>query len=335
MTLLWWVLLVSIIGTSIPLSAPGIWHRTSNQSADILTFILHIIPNLIPHCWLSLSILLIYLYKQGISSILTPKGIFLLSSFACTLVFGSFGADGRGYFYLNLAILIFILPKITTFLDYKPKLLQSFSLLLILCTIIFQLNDFKRANFIIEQENDRAKDESIFSLDIPLRDYDLRYLTLKRCCEERGWISQKQYNAILGVPEHHTVLNTIDFDKEIYSEFPNDQTNIPVVVKTNNLCIIRLPKGEEPIENSLNIEDRGKNSNLEKCFLFRKYTLWEKFLVIRKPNRALSLYSIDYQKGFFYIILPEPASHYHELTCSVTLPDRSVQELRIDLDRNL
>jgi hypothetical protein len=223
----------------------------------------------------------------------------------------------------------------TSILKKKPKISLLTSSLIILCTTVLQFNEFKRFDYIVRSEKEHAKNEKIFSLDIPLRDYNIKYLRFGTCYKRKGGLSPKQYSIVQQVPEHHIIFNTIDFDKRIYSEFPSNQTNEPVVVKTRDLCIIRLPKGKEAIETSLNIDPIGKNADMGKCFLYRKYTLLDNLLVKRKPNRELSLYSIDYQNGFFYIILPEPASHYHELTCSVTLPDRSVQELHIDLDHNL
>jgi hypothetical protein len=248
-------------------------------------------------------------------------------------VFGSFGADGRGYFYMNLAILIFIFPWVTSILSRKAKISLVTSSLIILCASSLQFIEFKRFDCIIESEKEHAKNEKIFSLDIPLKDYNIEYIRFGTCYNKKGEISPKQYSIVQEVPEHHIVFNTIDFDKKIYSEFPEDPTDEPVVIKAEDICIIRLPKGEEPVEDSLNIENCGENTDMKQCFLFRRYTLWEKFLVIRKPNRTLSLYSIDYRDGFFYIILPEPSCHYHELTCSVSLPGGNVKKLSIDLDK--
>jgi hypothetical protein len=256
-----------------------------------------------------------------------------MSGIACTLVFGSYGIWGGGYFYMDFSILIFILPGITSCLNKKGITILSASCLIILCTTIYQLSEFLKFDRILDEENKRAKNEQIFSIDVPLENYHTRYILGGTSCGRKTILSQKKYSIIKGVPEHQVIFNTIDFDKKIYSEFPNGQIEEPVVVKTSNLCMIRLPKGMEPIETSVNIGQSGKNRNLPVCLLFREYGLWDKIIVKRKPNRISSLYSIDYQKGFFYIVLPEPACHYHELTCSVTLPDESTQELHIDLDK--
>jgi hypothetical protein len=224
------------------------------------------------------------------------------------------------------------LPEIKTILNNKVYLSLALSVLIIVVSTALQFDKFKKFDQVIEEENKRAENEKIFSIDIPLNDFNLLYFKYGTSWREADF-PQKQYSIIQGVPEHKFVLNTLNFDKDIYANFPDDKTNEPVVIKTDNICTIRLPRGEEPIEDSVSIGHCEKNSNMPICFLFRKYTLWDMFLVKRKADRVLSLYSIDYQNGFFYIILPEPACHYHELTCSVTLPDESIQELHIDLDK--
>jgi hypothetical protein len=277
---------------------------------------------------------LIYLYKKGLNSFLSSKGFYLISGFVCTLVFGSYGPWGGGYFYFNLSILIFILPGIVSLLVPQPKISLLFSLLFIFYATILQFSEFQRFNRIIEKENERAMNEDVFSIDVPLEDYHSRYFLSGTSCKHIFVPNkQRKYSIIHNVPKHHVIFNTIDFDKKIYSEFPDEPIEESVVLKTNNLCIIRLPKGMEPIETSVNIEQSGKNRELPVCLLFRKYGTWDNIIVKRKPNRISSLFSIDYQKGFFYIILPEPACHYHEFSCLVTLPDESIQELHIDLDK--
>jgi hypothetical protein len=247
-------------------------------------------------------------------------------------MFASYSQSGRGHFYLNIAILIFILPNVVSILNNKTKPSLFLSSLLILSATFFQLLNFHKFSHVVEEGNNRAKDAKIFSIDVPLNDFDPLYFKYVAICEG-SLFSQKQYSIIQGVPEHKIVFNTLDFDKKIYSNFPDTHTDEPTTIKKNNLCVIRLPKNEEPVEDSISIGHGGRNSNLPTCFLFRKYTLWDTFLVKRKADRVLSLYSIDYQNGFFYIILPEPACYYHELTCSVTLPNESKQELHIDLDK--
>jgi hypothetical protein len=333
LNLLFWTLFVSIMGASIPLSAPGIWHRANIGAPNIISKLIISIINFIIHSGVAVSLLLICLYRKGIRSLLSPKGFYILSGLVCELLFGMYSASGRESFWLNLVILTFILPGINSFLNYKPKLSLSLSILIIISSTALQLAEYSKFDHVIKEGNRRAKNERIFSMDVPLKDFRTLYFFYGSSSMEAVF-HQKQYSIVHGVPEHQIVFNTLDFDKKIYSEFPEDPTDEPVVVKTKDLSVIRLPKGmklERGI--SLNLNASGKNANLPTCFLFRKYTFWEKLLVIRKPNRTLSLYSTDYQDGFFYIILPEPACHYHELTCSVALPDESIQELHIDLDK--
>jgi hypothetical protein len=336
MKLLWWVLLVSIIGTSIPLSSPAIWHRATISNGEVPNIFIHFfysIQPLISYCWLPILLLLVCLYKQRLHSLLSPKGFYVLSGFVCTFIFAIYSQSGRGCFYLNLSILIFILQRVRNFSNYKQNILLYLPTLTIIVATVLQLDEFTKFRYVVEEENKRAQEEKIFSIEIPSSDYKEMYFK-----HGTSWlgsaVSQKQYSIIQGVPEHLVILNTLDFDKKIYCKFPVDHIDQPFVIKTKNICIIRLPKGNRLEKDSFTINTCGKNADLPTCFLYRKHNLWNEITVKIKPHRTLSLYSTDYQNGFFYIILPEPACHYHELTCSVTLPDESTQELHIDLDES-
>jgi hypothetical protein len=335
--ILYLTLLFSALSTAIPLSAPGIWHRAREGTpSSLFVYVTESIPPFFSHCWLPLSLFFFCLYKTGIKPLLTIRGAYSLSALICTLAFMGNGGWGGGYFYLNLSLLLYLLSNSKYFTFYKTSFVLKVAYAVIICAIVLQFLDFYKIDMILKEEKIKAFNTKLFSIDISQDDYQkyqgwyLKFGT----SSQNSPVTPKQYSIIWKIPEHRVVFNTIHFDKNIYNEFPSDKTDVPLSIKTNGLCIIRLPKGFEPVDTSLTLKNSGNNENLPTCLLYRKYSLWEQIVVKSKSNRMLRLYSISCHNDFYYLILPELASHYHEINCPVFLPNGEKQSLCIKLNEN-
>lgn len=313
----WIIFIFSLLGTLIPMSAPAMWNRAGSLANAYSPLEICIVTLMaISKLWngagpaLILAVLAWLRNRKNIDSFLF---FYIVINTGIVSILCTGGVWGGFFFYLNLAILIYVLQSFKSLIENEKLLFISFSTIYV-CQ--FWHNSYAESlqvnqlhNKILDSITPQTCGGVVIQADkqppwfveksFPESPSDNKYIY---CCEylnkNRFWV----------------FFQTCHISPSDFSHFDEEPSTSVCVRKINGKFFIRLPK--KCFWDNYRIKAYNANSNRT---LLLKNNKWSNSDIILASlrNRRLETLDVAYHNGFQYLILPSSIENYDTLTFKI------------------
>ncbi len=328
-----WILITAVIlGSIITLTSPAMWSRAGVGNHGILELFRNIgdscgrllLFSLIP------LVLACVLVGRKPGSLLSPLGAFIVANLGMVIVVGYKGAWGGAYYYLNFALLLYVLQESQAMLKQYPRSVAITSSIFCALMVSVAAPHAYTVHGLCEKAISEGKTHKHVVVDLSKVGGSLPYeLSQSLPAVDEPELYRNVVCARLGY-DFTAFFRSCDMNQQLYAVFEGDNPQQPVIRKIQDKYVVRLPYGvKSAVSYAALIQHDGSKTRMYPSFsAYRKIFNQIQTYISGVPHGYMEK---DYADGFFYLLIPENFIGYDYLHLKLNAVGEAPQELMISM----